>query len=73
MSESGWLIEFVEGGASPSWLMLVVDASGNTDMAYTHHAADALRFARKVDAELFMRYVSKVAPWHVATEHLWED
>lgn len=61
--EKGWLIERAPDGF-PVWLQL--DWS---DTLWTTNSAEALRFAREVDAQ---RYVERHVPEFVRiTEHMW--
>ena len=62
--QHGWLIE-VENGLMPLWLKLNV--SGIT---WTSDSSEALRFARKQDAETF-RTFARLGTLYVVTEHTW--
>jgi hypothetical protein len=78
MSESGWLIEEITGGTRWYSGTGVVDADdpqeGWSGVVWTKDASKAIRFCRKVDAEMAMRTLGFDDPKHfAATEHVWVD
>lgn len=73
--EIGWLIEEFEGG-NPRWLKAYHhEQSANAfDMSPTTNANEALRFARKCDAEAFLHNLKALKPcWShcFVTDHEW--
>ena len=64
--EIGWLVERSSNGTAV-WLK---NTNQNT-LTWTIESADALRFVRKVDAEVFISMLN--IGNSVATEHIWSD
>lgn len=66
-TEKGWLIEYNDVYSSPLWLIAL-----DSIFAYTTpDASEAMRFARKQDAELFMEMFPYQCTGAKATEHAW--
>lgn len=66
-TEKGWLIEYNDILSTPLWLIAV-----DSIFAYTTaDASEAIRFARKQDAELFMGMFPHQCTSAKATEHVW--
>lgn len=70
MTQTGWLIEEEHDGRV-EWLYV----SGRDTLDWTTNSVEALRFARKEDAEAFILYLN---PYTYtisakATEHMWSD
>ena len=68
--EKGWLIErlMMDG---PLWVLL----KPRQGIKFTKNATKALRFARKVDAECFVKWITSVesyTPKLFVSEHVWE-
>lgn len=69
MVESGWLIEIVMGGRAWWWM-----ADNGCGRQWTTDANEAIRFARKLDAE---RLIQRLGSTRVdfrgayATDHMW--
>lgn len=64
-TESGWLIELAGSHVAPRWLMFHRGL-----VAWTATASEALRFARRVDAEVFAKQTCGATSWF-ASEHQW--
>lgn len=67
MEETGWLIERSDLGA-PQWLHF---GPSYGDTTFSPDASKALRFARKCDAETFIRMHEASDPALRATKHVW--
>jgi hypothetical protein len=81
-AESGWLIEHsgeLPGVTRPmiGWLYVAETSHGKKDLRFTHDASEALRFARREDAEavLAMHLGPNPPDWYKkpysVTEHMW--
>ena len=66
-SETGWLIEL--RGQRPSWWALIPD--GEDGHSWTTDSLQALRFARRVDAEAYIEETGWTEAF--ASEHQWSD
>lgn len=74
MREIGWLIEVVRAGRPAWWAGDDIDDPGVA--AWTWDSLEAVRFARKADAERVICGLlvnSLEAPEMRATEHVWDD
>jgi hypothetical protein len=69
-SEVGWLIELRDENGSPSWMTLK-PAEALWGLVWTKDSSEALRFARRVDAEDYYACHIDDAPDTFITEHRW--
>lgn len=70
-TETGWLIENTIGGRGVWWR-----ARNECGRTWTTDACDAIRFARKEDAERVIGALQKSDPFMsgaFATDHMWID
>jgi hypothetical protein len=71
MSEKGWLIEASAPYSQPQWLRIIQLSSNCTKVIWTTDSDIALRFSRKIDAELFWFLCPQPGVIPVITEHAW--
>jgi len=68
--ETGWLIERSQedrGSSPPCWLTV----SSSRNSVWTEDSSEALRFARKQDAEALIAHYAPTLGGAIATEHTW--
>lgn len=64
--EYGWLVEIAYTDGTPHWW-----SGRGGDDCWTKNSLDAIRYARKEDAEKVIEYFGWTSPPVIATEHQW--
>lgn len=64
--EIGWLIEYNDTGRPATWMW----SDKPESMSLTGNAYQALRFARKEDAEMLLKYLNYNHYYYTVTEHI---